>query len=363
MPVVNWFPIQVQVNWSVIVTFNSFSVHRDIGNFVDTFDMTFSNFNGASSNAIPIWWFIELFNKWVLFFRGLIENSKVVYIGAGSTMTVSGREELLVLAETDADPKIWPFNGWTDNAIITKMLSGYPRKLSLSNSGNFSASQAKKIKNYTITWRSVRIGQIVEDICKMNDFLIYKKWDTVYKKSYPSNSDGLRKWPDYFLYENEWVLFYSAERILSMTITEDISAVRSRINAYSYTTGKRKTQAQIKLINPQLLAGTYPQRIRNNSGLKGYKIDRLANCMAPGKDISELKGASYSLLRTSDIQASIEIVVYGIQDTEILDTIRVDLNQEKISNDFYVKSVVYNMQNTNMLTTTITAVPFIDYTQ
>ena len=101
---------------------------------------------------------------------------------------------------------------------------------------------------------------------------------------------------------------------MSVVITEDISSARSHIRGYTYTTGKRKTQAQVTIENKQLSTGSYASRVRNLSGMKGYKINRLANCMTPAKDLEELKASSYTLLRSSDLQATIEVTVYGIQD-------------------------------------------------
>ena len=361
MPFLENFPISMKINTKDITTFTAFTVTRAVDKFVDTFSITFNNFDTISSTTIPIWGLIEMYNQWILFFRGLIENKKVSYPDVWSTMTVSGREEIVALTETDADPTIWPFNWWTDNAIITKMVEWYPRKLSLTSSWALSARQAKKIKNYTITWRSVRIGQIIDDICKMNDFLFFKKWDTLYKRPRPANEEWLHVWPKYYLNVNDWNFYWDANRIMSVDINEDISSVRSHIRWYTYTTGKRKTQAQVTINNQQLTTWSYASRIRNLSGMKWYKINRLANCMTPAKDIEELKSSSYALLRASDLQSSLDVTVRWLQDVWMLDVVRVDIPQEKIGKNFFVKQVEYTMTDPNKLTTKVTLMPFINY--
>lgn len=97
---------------------------------------------------------------------------------------------------------------------------------------------------------------------------------------------------------------------MTVDIIEDIASARSHIRGYTYTTGKRKTQAQVTIDNKQLSSGSYARRVRNLSTLKGYGINRLANCMTPAKDVEELKNSAYTLLRSSDLQASIEVTVY-----------------------------------------------------
>lgn len=96
----------MKIDGKDLTTFTAFSVSRAVDKFVDTFNITFNNWNAQSSTTIPIGGLVEMYNQRVLFFRGLIENKKVSYADVGSTMTVSGREELVVLAETDADPTV-----------------------------------------------------------------------------------------------------------------------------------------------------------------------------------------------------------------------------------------------------------------
>lgn len=349
------FPITMKVNWNNLTTFTAFSISRSVDKFIDTFSITLSNYMAESSITIPIWWLVEMYNQWVLFFRWLIENKKVSYPDVGSTMTVSGREEIVVLAETDADPTIWPFNWWTDNAIITKMVQWYSRQLSLWT--------ATKIKKYTITGRSVKVWQVLDDICKMNDFLLYKKGSTLYKRPRPVNEYGLHNWPKYYLNVNDWNFYWDANRIISVDIIEDIASARSHIRWYTYTTWKAKAQAQATIENKQLSSGSYASRIRNLSGMKWYKINRIANCMTPAKDAAELKASAFTILRSSDLQASIEVTVYGIQDIWMLDNIRVDIPQEMIWKNFFVKQIDYTMADPNKLTTKVTLMPYMNYYQ
>jgi hypothetical protein len=353
MPISSTFPISVKVNWSPVETFTDFSVNRSVDKFIDTFSMTFSNFNAESSLKIPIGGIIEIYNLGVLFFRGLIENKKVSYPDVGSTMTVSWREEILVLAETDVDPTVGPFKWYTDNAIITKLVTGYPWQLSLWT--------AKKIKEYTISGRSIRIWQVIEDVCKMNDFLVYKKGNILYKRPRPDNTAGLKQWPKYYLNLNDGIFYRDKNRIIWLEITEDITSTRSKIRWYTYTTWKKKTQAKVTLTNHQLTTGSYASRIRNQLSIRGYKIDRIANCMTPAKDTAELEASAYTLLRSSDLQANIVVEVYGIQDVQMLEYVRVDVPVEMISQNMFVRQVEYTMTSDNRLSTKVTLMPFMNY--
>ena len=58
MPIAPNFPITMKVNWNNVDTFVAFSVTRSVDKFIDTFTITFSNFNQESSITIPIWWLI-----------------------------------------------------------------------------------------------------------------------------------------------------------------------------------------------------------------------------------------------------------------------------------------------------------------
>ena len=290
---------------------------------------------------------------WILFFRGLIENKKVNYPEVGSTMTVSGREEIVVLAETDADPTVWPFKNYTDNDIIKKMVSWYPWELSLGT--------PKTIKEYTITGRSVRKWQVIEDICKMNDFIIFKKGVTLYKRPRPDNTNWLQQWPKYYLNQNDWIFYLDKNRILNIEITEDITSARSHIRWYTYTTGKKKAQAQVTLNNTQLSTGSYASRIRNWLALRGYKIDRIANCMTPAKDKAELQKSMYTLVRSSDLQANVSLEVYGLQDVQLLEYVRITMPMEQIDQNMFITQIDYTMTTENKLTTKINVRPFMNY--
>jgi len=353
MPIASWFPISMIVNDNIVDSFTDFTINRAVDKFIDTFSITFNNYQAKASLWIPVGSVVEIYNQWILFFRWLIENKKVSYPEVGSTMTVSWREEIVVLAETDADPTIWPFDWWTDNAIITKMVSWYSRELSLWT--------AKKIKKYSITWRSIRKWQVVEDICKMNDFLIYKKWHTLYKRPRPANTNWLIKWPNYYLNIDDWIFYWNKDRIISVDLVEDITSARSSIRWYTYISGKAKAQASATLQNVQLKTGSYASRLRNQLNIKWYKINRITNCMTPAKDLWELRESCFTLLRSSDLQATISVEVGWIQDIQMLEYVRVAIPQEKILQDMFVTQVDYTMTNENRLSTKVVLRPFMDY--
>jgi len=347
--------MEVRIDWKKNDNFTAFSVEYSLERFVDTFSMTFNNYAGMSSTKIPVGAVIEIFSQWVLLFRGLAEKKNVSYNQVWSTMDLSWREEILILTETDVDPKIWPFKWKTDNDIMKLLLEGYPRDLSLW--------EWKTIKEYSIWSRSMRIGQVLEDVAKMNDFVIYKRWNTLYKRPRPENAAWLHKGPKIFLNADDGKFYYSQDRIMSIEITEDITAVRSQVVGYTYTSWKAKAQAKMTLNNTQLQSGSYASRIRNVSWLKGYKINRIWNVLTPAKDAAELWISSLNVLRWGDMTARMIVTLYGISNIELLDVVRVYVEQEKISQEFYVREVVYNFDTSNKTTSRVTLAPFIKLSQ
>lgn len=346
-------PMAVYVNWILNTNYKSFDISFSVEKFVDTFSIEFNNFKGSVSTTVPVGWIVEIYAKGILLFRWIIENKTVRYNPVWSTMTCSWREEIVVLTETDVSPNIWPFKNYIDNDIIRLLLKWYWRDLSLWD--------GKKIKEYSVSGKSVRIWQVLDDVCKFNDFMLFKRWNTIYKRPRPENPNswGLKYWPKLYLNTDEDNFYLSENRIMTIDITEDISSVRSIVNGFTYTSWKGKAQAKSTLKNNQLTSGSYASRVRNLAGIKWYWLNRVGNVLTPAKDSAELWVSTLNLLRDNDMKATITIEMYWFQNINMLDIVKVVIESEKIAQDMRVKEIQYRFDSTNKSITKLVVQPFI----
>lgn len=343
------FPIGVKIGETEFFQFESLQITRSIRDFVDVFTMNVHNPESRYSTSVPIGAVVEFRYGGVLFFRGLIENKTVNLKNIGSNMVLSGREELVVLTEDDASPTLGPFKNLTDNEIMKQVIgTDLPWDLELGT--------AVKIKEYTVS-DGVRKGQIIEDLAKMNDFLVYKKGAKLLKVPVPRTPNPTGK--TFTMTVSGGQFHIHNQRILEVTLTEDITACRSRLTGMTYTQGKSKAIARAERVNTDLTSGKYAQRLRNKkSELVGAAITRNRYITTPAKDADELSKNMDRALFESDVQSDVTLKVYGVSPVELLDTVDVQIEQEGILQYMYVRQLVYNLESTNALTTTITCSPF-----
>lgn len=342
---------EVSIGTTFVEHFTQFTITRDIDTFVDPFSITISNPKSRYSTIFPVGGIIRIYLNAVEIFRGVIEKKTTSYSsGIGNTLTLSGREEMVLLTENDVDPTIGPFKGVSDNSIIEQLCSDL--------GWLFELGDPATITEYDIGGGSKRVAEVLDDVVKSNDYLLFKKGKTLKKARIPIVPD-LSNIAETFSHTIQGGKFSkNTNRILSITFNEDITSVRSKVIGFTYENGKQKSSKRVSLTNTKLEDGSYATRLRNLASMEGYNISRLRYLTVPAKDEDELGKMTTSSLKGSDITASIEIKLYGYIDLELLDVVDVQIEQEYILQYMYVSKLEYNLSAQNETTTTVTLKPF-----
>lgn len=341
------FGLSVTLDGKEFLQFRSLTINKAVSQFVDTFSLTIANPQGRNSTVIPVGGIMSVYLHGTELFRGILEKKTVNYPKVGSTITFAGREEMALMVEDDIDPNLPPFKDSTDNEIIQKACE--------TVSWSFELEEAVDVKEYTIPGGSVRRGQVLDDMAKYNDFVIFKKGNTLVKKKIPTSGSGSEKFVMTVL-DGEFHI--ENDRISSVEIFEDITGVRGNITGFTFQKGKDKVKEKVEEKNESITSGNYARRLRNNSSLTGYPIPNMRYLTTTGKDEDELRKQVKRALRDTDIKCYIKLVVAGIYPIDLLDIVDVQLEAEKIVQYMYVDSIEYKYEQDNKTTTTITVKPF-----
>lgn len=343
------FPIRLEIDGEPFLHYKSLRIDKNLDNFVDGFEIQMNNPWGRYSKSLPVWAVVEVFYLDTLIFRWIAERKVTSYQEVGSTLVLSGREELLVMTEDDADPRMWPYKWVTDNSIIQEIVQGYNWDLELG--------EGKIIKEYAIPWGSTRKGQILSDIVNYNEFVLIKRGNTIFKEPIP---DWFRQPVEakFVMTILDGQFHIENTRILSVTISEDVTSVRSKIVGFTYQKGKKKLQQVAEQNIPNLQDWRYASKMRNRTTLRGYKLNRTHYMTTPAKDAWELDNQVRKQAMWLDMKDDIQVVVYGFQELQLLDTVDVQLEQEWIVQYLYVKGISYSLDQSNKLTTTFTLTRF-----
>lgn len=346
------FPLRVLINGFEFFEFNQFSINRDLRNFVDTFSISVFNPHGSHSTKIPVGGYIEVESKGVKFFRGIIEKKEVTYPAVGSNMVLSGREELVYLTETEADPSLGPFKNLSDNEIIKTIINddqNIPWDLQLG--------KANIIEEFVIPSGGMTKGKAIEDVVNYNDFVLIKKGNALKKLPVPRipNTTIAER---FRVTEANGNFFFLNSRIMNVVISEDITQARTNIVGYTYTKGKKKFETKVDVKNTDLTGGTYAHRVRNKTIQLGIALNRRNFVSAPGKHAAEIGGMVRRAMFDNDLQANIKFTSFGISPLELLDTVDVEIEVEGISQYMYVYGLEYRMDTDNKLYTVVTVCPF-----
>lgn len=351
-PGVSGFPLKVLINGIEFFEFNQFTVNRDINSFVDSFNITVFNPAASHSTKIPVGGYIEMEADGVPFFRGIIEKKEVTFPQVGSTMMLSGREELVYMSETEVDPSLGEFKNITDNEIIKTIINdgqSIPWTLQLG--------QAKKIEQFTVPSGGMTKGKAIEDVVKFNDFVMIKKGTTLYKLPVP-RSPNTTIAERFRVTEANGNFFFLNSRIMNVVLSEDITRSRSQITGYTYTKGKKKLETKVDRFNKDLTDGTYAHRLRNKTIQLGISLNRRNFLAAPGKQAVDIGVMLTRAMFDNDLQASVKFQSFGLSPLELLDTVDVEIEIEGISQYMYVAGLEYHLDQENHLYTNITLCPF-----
>lgn len=335
--------LTIKIRDEDFLQYSGFTITRTLKNFIDTFNITCSNPGGKYSRKFMAGDKFQMFIYGVEFFRGYIDIKNVSWSNIGSNLTLSGREEIAEICEDDINPALGPFKDTTDNEIITNILSGTDYTLDLG--------EAKTIKEYEINSGSTKKGQVLEDVVRFKKFLIWKKGKTIYKRPIPST--GIVKTRYVFWSGKESIIKKTTSRIMDMQLNEDIQGVRSNIKGYSYTRDKTKTTLLSEKENTTVLLGDYVKSLRNLSTQSGRKIIRTQYVAVSSKDQKENDELTQQALDESNIKLGITLILSGYENVDLGDIVYLDAEAEDISQNFYIKQIVYKFDNNNRRTTEI----------
>lgn len=343
----------VKIDGKVFNHFSAFTLKRTLTEFIDTFTITCDNPGGIFSRTIHTGDVFQVYFQGVEIFRGTIETKNVQWSRVGSSVTFGGREELAKLAEDDVDPSIFvnDVGTTTDNTIIQAVVSDFPWKQ------DFDAPVT--IQAYDVAGGSTRKAQIIADVAKKNNFYVWKKGLTLYKKKLPKFGEAAK----------ETMIFSSGvnsrgkwtDKILTMEIKEDITGVRSQVIAGVSLLSKDKSGGIVPQpqTNKVIAEGTYPTVIRNLltdatvNPIKRTRYISVANAASVEESLALMER---SLLETN-IMASVVVTLADFHDFDLTDTVLLDAEPEGIYNTFYVSTVQYTFDKSNKRVTQLTLTP------
>lgn len=343
---------EVRINWIPVIEYNSISIERSIDNFVDTFSCNLNNNGWLLSRKFPVGNTFSFIVEWVEVFRWLIETKKVNYWNVWNNLSIWWREELVFLTEDEISPTISKYKNTTDNYVIEQITSWFWWTLDLWESS--------KISEYEVSvW--MKKWQIIEDVVKLNNFIVYKRGKTLYKKQRPTVAKPWKLKSTFRSSIEGWKFHNFNNRIISIDITEDISRCRSNIKGYTYTRDKSKSKIKDEIKNQYLLDWTYHKRLRNQVSWtwSNTRIQRLMHITAPVKDQKELNQSMKNWRVETDIKMEVSVVLYWFVDLDLLDTIDVVIESEWISQYMYITSIRYSFDKTNKFTSEIVMTPLI----
>lgn len=325
-----------------ITLYNSFSVKKSLWSFVDTFTISMWNPKWLYSKTIPIWAFFSLYVDDIEVFRWICENKSVTFWEVGSTLTFSGREELLLLTEDDISPLQKNYKDVTDNFIIQDVCNWYW--------WDFDLSEPKTIKEFDIPNNWIRKWQVIDDIINRNDLYIFKIWKTIYKRERPAESDYTERKKLQFTLATQWGWFIDYNnRLLDVSISEDISWIKSKLTWYTYGTWNEKPTIFKEINNTHLQDWSYPRRLRNIDSEQRVApvINRQVSTSVPVKSKAELDLSMERLKLNQDIKISVNITIAEFLDLNILDTSEIFIQDEDIKQYMFIKEINYNYDSSN----------------
>lgn len=345
---------QVKINNKEIQLYENFTINKSLTNFVDSFSITVWNPWGLYSRTIPVGSYINIYWEWIEIFRGICEKKQVNIWAVWFTLTFSGREELLLLTEDDINPLKKDYKNVSDNFIIKDVCSWYW--------WDFDLAPEKIIKEYEIPNNWVRKWSVLDSISSRNNFYLFKIWKIIYKKPLPNETDYTVRNNPQFTLSSQWGWFVNYNnRILDVSISEDITACKSNIKWFTYGSWKTKPKISTELTNSTLLDWTYPQRLRNisNNPLTAPIIKRYVSNSVDVKSKTELDWILRKTRNAQDIQIEVKIIIAEFLDLNILDTCEIFIQDEEIKQYMYIKAISYNYDKSNKFYTSFTFVPII----
>ena len=341
------FPIKVLLNWKEFIHYSGFNINRSVEQFIDTFSITCNNPVWSYSTEIPIGCVVSFWYAWVEFFRWYVEKKEVTLQEVWSFMTLSGREEIVSICETDVDPQQSQFKNTTDNAIIKKLLAGYSYQLDLGT--------AYPVKEYSAdAW--MKVAQVIEDISKYSDSIIIKKGATLIKKKIPLWPTGPGIPLQVTKVDGKYMIYNS--KILGIKLSEDITKATWYMGSASYQRGKNKKSITGKTENKILTSWDYAKKLRNQTTLKWTPLKNYRYFQSTAKEKAEVDIQTKRAQRETDIVIEVEVTLAWIFSAELLDTVNVFIEQEKIMQYMYIESLKFSLDRNNRAITVMTIKPY-----
>lgn len=352
---------KIIINNNEITQYESFSINKNISNFVDTFSIELWNPWNLYSKTIPVWAYFSLYLDDVEIFRWICEKKSVSIWSVGSKLSLSWREELLLLTEDDISPLHKNYKKVWDNFIIKDVCKGFDWDFELANQ--------KIIDEYEIPHWWVRKWQVIDDVVSMNNFYIYKVWRTIYKKELPTIDKYYWSALPRFILSTIWGWFeWMNNRILSVDLSEDISWCKSILRGFTYWTWKnnKKTKIASEIKNTYLLDWTYASRLRNIwPKITWPVINRNISKAVSVKTKKELDAIMQKTKVSQDIQIDVKITFANFINLNLLDSVEVFIEAEWIQQYMYIKELSYHYDSNNKFYTQLSLTPteFIEKTK
>ena len=337
-----------------IKLYESFSINKSLSNFVDAFNISIANPQWLYWRTLPIWAYIHIYWEDIEIFRGICEKKSITYWTVGSTLTFSGREELLLLTEDDISPLQKNYKKVSDNFIIQDVCKGYGWK--------FDLASEKMITEYEIPNSWARKGQVLDDIVSQNNFYLFKVWETIYKRELPKESDYTKRNRPQFTLATQWGWFVNYNnRLLDISISEDITSCKSTLKGFTYGSGKAKPKIAVTVENKHLIDWTYPQRLRNISPnpMKAPSIKRFVSKSVDTKSKKELNGIMEKTKVSQDIQIEVKISISEFLNLKMLDTVEIFIQDEDVKQYMRISEISYHYDKSNKFYTEYTFSPII----
>jgi len=341
-------PLEISLGGQLFEHYNSFTLTRSMSTFIDTFSIGCNNPGGRYSIRIPTGEIIKVKFNGVVVFSGVIESKETSIDGISNSMTLSGRDEILKIAETDIDPSKGPFLSRTDNDILQEILAG--------EGIQFDFAGEKMIKKYDLRPGSTRVAQVAVDIARQNGFWLWKSGDFFVKSKLPKGgkATAIIKVP-----EMNAQLGGKGMEVISFRTRENISAIRSDIKASAYSSSaKNKTGQTVEKQNESAITGNYGRVVRNNIQSAPPPItNRVRYVALPTSDTGSTADMLDQVVKEADVKANCFCNIAGFQEFDLAQRVQVDAPMEGINNTFYVSGINYKFSGDNKRTTGLTLTP------
>lgn len=326
----------------------SFTIRRSIENFVDTFEISFGNVSNSTSPFIYLGDKIKFLRNGVdNIFEGIVETKETTSNDTDLRIRISGRDSIVDLVESRAT--FQSFKKTTDNAILEKVISqigGYTTQF----------AEAQKIDDYDIGPGDT-IAAVMDGVAKLNGFFIWRRGNTIIKDRIASSGAPVD------IFNITGIQRYN--NILQFSSSESIEAAKTKIEGFSNTGGRSKSNVKASNSVSIYQSNAYQLMLRDRNGHSGSsaRLNRPHTMSVSGKNVAEAQKQVDLAAKQSYPKVRITILVKGFRDFELNDIIHIDHALEGINKDFVLTGITYTLDGNVRETTELVLQPLGSYPQ